>query len=67
MKTICIITGASSGIGLEFAKQLDRKFDELWLIARRKERLVEIGGLLDVSVLDHVVVGLDGYWSWKES
>jgi len=31
------------------------------------ERLVEIGCLLDVSVLDHVVVGLDGYWSWKES
>tara|TARA_Y100000310_G_C20646446_1_gene796905 strand:- start:107 stop:847 length:741 start_codon:yes stop_codon:yes gene_type:complete len=50
MKTICIITGASSGIGLEFAKQLDRKFDELWLIARRKERLVEIGKKLESKV-----------------
>ncbi|MBT5215102.1 DNA repair protein RadC, partial [Candidatus Woesearchaeota archaeon] len=31
------------------------------------ERLVEIGCLLDVNVLDHVVVGTDDYWSWKES
>lgn len=39
---IVIITGASSGIGQEFALQLDKLFsnmDEIWLIARRKERL----------------------------
>lgn len=37
---IAIISGASSGIGLEFAKQIDEKnFDEIWLIARRVERL----------------------------
>ncbi len=39
---IIIITGASSGIGQEFALQLDSLFsnmDEIWLIARRKERL----------------------------
>lgn len=37
-----IITGASSGIGQEFARQLDALFsdmDEIWLIARREERL----------------------------
>ena len=37
-----IITGASSGIGQEFARQLDAFFsdmDEIWLIARREERL----------------------------
>ena len=37
-----IITGASSGIGQEFARQLDALFsdmDEIWLIARREDRL----------------------------
>lgn len=42
---IVIITGASSGIGQEFAKQIDKGFsniDEIWLMARRKERLEEL-------------------------
>ncbi len=41
MKRIIIVTGASSGIGREFALQLaaSREADEIWLIARRKERL----------------------------
>lgn len=37
---IAIITGASSGMGREFARQLDTKLgktDEIWLLARRKE------------------------------
>ena len=41
-KNIIIITGASSGIGAEFAKQTDSYFpdiDEFWLIARRREKL----------------------------
>lgn len=38
---IAVISGASSGIGAEFAKELDKMgFDELWLIARND-------GLLD--------------------
>ena len=44
-KNIIIITGASSGMGKEFAKQMDKKFpnvDEFWLIARRKEALEEL-------------------------
>lgn len=44
-KRIAIITGASSGMGREFAKQLEQHFsniDEFWLIARRKERLEEL-------------------------
>ena len=39
---IAVVTGASSGMGKEFAYQIDRKYgklDEIWLIARRKERL----------------------------
>lgn len=49
MKNIVVITGASSGMGMEFAKQLDKKLkhiDEFWLLARRKERLEKLDFLL---------------------
>ncbi len=38
---IAVVTGASSGMGREFAKAIDKAFelDELWVIARRTERL----------------------------
>ena len=41
MKRIAIITGASSGMGRELVLQLPQweQFDELWVIARRAERL----------------------------
>lgn len=41
MKTVIIVTGASSGMGKEFALQLSRlrKANEIWLIARRKDKL----------------------------
>ena len=40
---IAIITGASSGLGREFTKLADAEgLDELWLIARREERLREL-------------------------
>lgn len=41
---IGIVTGASSGIGREFVFSLDKEFDldEIWVIARRKERLEEL-------------------------
>ncbi|MDE6388824.1 MAG: SDR family NAD(P)-dependent oxidoreductase [Lachnospiraceae bacterium] len=42
---IAIITGASSGMGMEFAKQLDRrlrKTDEIWLLARRREPMEQL-------------------------
>lgn len=45
MKKVAIITGASSGMGREFACMIDKKFhsiDEIWLIARRRERLEEL-------------------------
>ncbi len=40
-----IVTGASSGMGRDFVLALDRdySFDEIWVIARRKERLEELG------------------------
>ncbi|MCD7956278.1 MAG: SDR family NAD(P)-dependent oxidoreductase [Lachnospiraceae bacterium] len=64
-KKIAIITGASSGLGREFVRQLDKKterlrekgagtenlnenpnaiLDEIWVIARREERLNELRG-----------------------
>lgn len=37
---IAIITGASSGLGVEFYKEIQREeLDEIWVIARRKDRL----------------------------
>lgn len=48
-KNIILITGASSGIGREFAMQLDPYFtniDEIWLISRRKEKLAEVASSL---------------------
>lgn len=43
MKNIAIVTGASSGVGREFIRQLEAggggPLDEIWAIARRQERL----------------------------
>jgi len=30
------------------------------------EKLIEAGELLGIKVLDHVIIGKDKYWSWKE-
>lgn len=39
-KSIAVLTGASSGMGLEFARRIaEYDLDELWLIARRRDRL----------------------------
>lgn len=48
-KNVIIITGASSGIGQEFALQMDPYFtniDEFWLIARNRQRLEELAKTL---------------------
>ena len=42
-----LVTGASSGIGAEFAKQLAERNLNLVLIARRKERLEHLAGQLE--------------------
>ena len=41
---IAVITGASSGMGRDFAKKIQKDFtlDEIWLIARREDRLKEL-------------------------
>ncbi len=46
---IVMITGASSGMGMEFAFQMDNYFDtidEFWLIARSRDRLEEVSKAL---------------------
>ena len=44
---IAVVTGASSGMGKDFVLKLDsiEIFDEIWVIARRKERLDELAPL----------------------
>ena len=48
---IAIVTGASSGIGREFARQIDSRYgklDEIWLIARRREPMEQLAEELRV-------------------
>src|SRR3954454_17429122 len=44
--TTVLITGASSGIGTELARQLGERGYNLVLVARRRERLEELAGTL---------------------
>lgn len=49
---IAVVTGASSGMGREFARQIAArysKFDEIWLIARRTERLEEVAAEIKLT------------------
>lgn len=52
MKEIIMITGASSGMGREFTMQIEKKYqvDEIWVIARRKERLENLKERLQTKV-----------------
>lgn len=52
MKRIAVITGASAGMGREFALQLPQwdTFDELWVIARRREALESLQAQLPFPV-----------------
>ena len=51
MKRIAVITGASSGLGEEFTRQVcaNYDYDEIWIIARREEKLVELAKNLNAS------------------
>ena len=49
---IAVVTGASSGMGREFCRQLDREndFDEMWVVARRENRLESLSSELKCKV-----------------
>lgn len=50
---IAIVTGASSGLGREFVRQIEslyRELDEIWIVARREDRLLEVESLLMTKV-----------------
>ncbi|MGN0161586.1 MAG: SDR family NAD(P)-dependent oxidoreductase [Lachnospiraceae bacterium] len=50
---IAIVTGATSGIGREFVRQISMRYtklDEIWVIGRRKERLEELAQELSMHL-----------------
>lgn len=50
---IAVITGASSGLGKEYALAVDKnrhEIEEIWIIARREDKLREISALLSKKV-----------------
>ena len=53
-----LITGASAGIGVEFARQLAKRGYDLVLAARRKERMDELAGELSNVDVETVAVDL---------
>lgn len=75
MKNIAIITGASSGLGKEFTKQvsISSEYDEIWIIARREENLKaiadEINPTKNFNIIRPIkmdISGKDGVATFKQ-
>jgi hypothetical protein len=69
---VTLITGASAGLGAEFARQCHARGDTLVLVARRKERLEDLRRELGDSVFVHAADltrpdQLEGLLRWLEA
>ena len=60
-KQIAIVTGASSGLGAEYARQLNRfiEVDELWMIARREDLLSKLKSEIENDKCKIKIISLD--------
>ena len=63
-KTIALVTGASSGLGEEFCRQLAGRCDVIIAVARRGERLralqQELANLAEVHVVEADLLTVEG-------
>lgn len=69
MKNIAIITGASSGMGKEFFNCVANSYkelDEIWVIARRVERLEELKALCPKTTVKAIGLDLTNDKSYSE-
>ncbi len=64
---IAVVTGASSGMGRCFVEKLDKleKFDEIWVIARRRERLEALQESVSAKIRA-IPLDLSKYESYEE-
>ena len=57
-KRIAVVTGASSGMGREFVLQIPKyckSLDEIWVIARRAERLKKLAKESSVKIVPIII------------
>ena len=60
-KNIAVVTGASSGLGRQFVITIAEKYqelDEIWIVARRKERLQKLAEQIEKPLLRPLVFDL---------
>ena len=57
---VAIVTGGSAGLGVEFVRGIERRFDvdEIWMVARREEPMVKLASSLEGVVGVPVVADL---------
>lgn len=78
MKRIAVVTGASSGMGKDFALEISERYQnlnlsELWLVARRKDKLLELAeeirripGAPSPKAIDMDISGAEGAEAFKK-
>jgi len=50
MRAVTLVTGASAGLGAEFARQCSKRGDDLALVARRRDRLEDVAAQIQGKV-----------------